>query len=614
MIGRVVGSYEITAPIGKGAMGEVYEARHVTLGRRVAVKVLQGDHGKDDDAVRRFFNEARAASAVEHRGIVEVIDFGRDEDGSPFLVMELLDGESLAARLRRARPLPVDEALRITRQIASALGAAHARGIVHRDLKPDNVFLVSDPDVAGGARAKIVDFGIAKLIDPDLRASVATRTGAVMGTPVYMAPEQCRGSVEVDRRADFYSLGCILYEMLSGGPPFVREGLGDLLAAHMFDRPADLRDLRAEVPAGVGRVVERLLAKDREHRFASTAELLAALDDPSAVAAVPASSAGSAPDAFLDTLAPPPAKALSSTLSGAAAEVAPRPRRRRAAAIAIGALSVAAIALFVGLRAGSSREVLDSPSPVPAAENPEPLAVDLEIRDVDGNRSVLPGGTAYSGDRLQFFAEVSRPAHLYALQIASDGSVAVLHPIEEDLPLPRGARQRIPPGSDELFVLDEMVGDVHLLVIASPRPIGETDRGLATKFSAARDGSAQARELLDTFATQSGGSTATPQADGSLRVTGTGLVVYDFAFQHRSREGRPMGYDEAIETLTRGKTCEERKAAVAALRALGDPRAIPELKRARYRMRGGVLGIGQKNQNGCLKADAEAAIAFLGGA
>ena len=630
MIGRVVGSYEISASIGKGAMGEVYEAKHVTLGRRVAVKVLRGDHGKDDDSVRRFFNEARAASAVEHRGIVEVIDFGRDDSGCPFLVMELLDGESLAARLRHHRPLSIDEALRLVRQVASALGAAHARGIVHRDLKPDNIFLVRDPDVSGGVRAKIVDFGIAKLVDPELRAGVATRTGAVIGTPAYMAPEQCRGSVEVDRRADLYALGCILYEMLTGAPPFVREGLGDLLAAHMFDRWAPVRSLRPDVSAGIEAVLDRLLAKDRDARFAGATELLAALDDPAKITPLPEAAAmGNAPDAFLETLAPPEAAkvGLTSTLSATAAEVAGPPARRRPYLVAAGVATIATIAVVLvvvrpGMLSSSSAPAANTD---PSAGNPadavpsadrEPLSVDVLVHDVTGDRAVLPGSTVYSGDKLEFFADVSRPAHLYVMQVYSDGTISVLHPLQEDLPLPRGARQRMPPEGEEAFQLDDVVGDEHLLVIASPQPLADVDRRLADGVAAARSGATTADRLLTLLSEseqRAASSSSSPQPDGSVRVTGAGFVAYDFALRHRSSEERAVGYEAAIAMLTKGKTCDERRKGVAALLALGDRRAIPALQKARFRMRGGVLGIGDSNTNACLKKDAEAAIEALGG-
>jgi serine/threonine-protein kinase len=226
------------------------------------------------EMVKRFFNEARAATSIHHPGIVEVFDMGFD-DGRAFIVMEKLRGESLTSRLKKRR-LTLSEAVTITRQLAGALGAAHERGIVHRDLKPDNLFLVPDPEVPGGERVKVLDFGIAKLGE-DKSGSLMTAAGAVFGTPAYMAPEQCTSAANVDHRADLYAVGCILYELLSGQPPFGHGGI-ELLAAHLRDRPPPLRARAPEVPEQLEAVVERLLAKQRQDRYPSSRELIAALD------------------------------------------------------------------------------------------------------------------------------------------------------------------------------------------------------------------------------------------------------------------------------------------------------------------------------------------------
>jgi len=205
--------------IGRGGMGAVYAGEHVLLGRSAAIKVLLPELSQKQDVVMRFFNEARAATAIRHPGIIEVFDFGWTPEGAAFIVMEHLEGETLGRRASRAR-LRWQSALAIARQIAGALAAAHGKGIVHRDLKPDNIFLVSDPEVPGGERIKLLDFGIAKLAGESSATVNVTETGSVMGTPTYMAPEQCRG-VAVDHRADLYSLGCIVFELCTGRPPFV---------------------------------------------------------------------------------------------------------------------------------------------------------------------------------------------------------------------------------------------------------------------------------------------------------------------------------------------------------------------------------------------------------
>jgi hypothetical protein len=250
----------------------------------VAVKLLLPGVSQNPEIVARFFNEARAASRINHPGIVRILDVGQAPDGSAYFVMELLQGESLAARMRRG-VLPVAKACLVARQVAGALAAAHRAGIVHRDLKPDNLFLAPDPDVAGGERAKILDFGIAKLT-VDAQNLAATRTGTVLGTPYYMSPEQCRGARDVDWRADIYALGCILYELLTGHRPFDGEGLGEILGKHQFVAPTPPRALVPALPAELEAIVLRALAKnpaDRQQSMDELAEALVPFAQPSSV-------------------------------------------------------------------------------------------------------------------------------------------------------------------------------------------------------------------------------------------------------------------------------------------------------------------------------------------
>jgi eukaryotic-like serine/threonine-protein kinase len=280
VIGLRLNNYEIASVIGEGGMGTVYLARHTFTGRKAAVKLLHSQLTQDQVLVARFMNEARATAAIGHPNIIDIIDVGFLPDGrTPYLMMEFLEGESLGKRLQRDRPLPIDEAIGIACQTASALSAAHACDIVHRDLKPDNLFLVPDPSMQPlRLRVKVLDFGIAKLRGELSAGSVKTRTGTIMGTPLYMSPEQCRGFAQnIDNRTDIYTLGIILYEMVCGSPPFVSEGLGDLLVMHIGNQPAPPRTLNADVPGAVEAAIMRALAKDPDQRFASMADFQEAL-------------------------------------------------------------------------------------------------------------------------------------------------------------------------------------------------------------------------------------------------------------------------------------------------------------------------------------------------
>jgi eukaryotic-like serine/threonine-protein kinase len=374
MLGQAVGSYRITGRIGEGGMGAVYVAEHSLLGRTAAIKVLHPELSHQPDIVERFFNEARAASAIRHPGIVEIFDFGYAKDDSAYIVMEHLAGESLRDRLDAYVTLDPERAASIGRQIASALQAAHDQGIIHRDLKPDNIFLVPDQEVAGGERAKILDFGIAKLA-AGKGNSFRTQTGQLFGTPAYMAPEQCRGAGRVDHRADLYAVGCILYEMVCGRPPFIGEGGGEVLAAQIYEEPHSPRELAPQLPEALEAVIMRLLEKDPGARLASATELAKALRHLStlpghvpstpAPTPVPKSLPRRTGEAMRTTLA----SAASATISSPPEGFQPnRGRYRKLAAIGIGAAAAVAV-IGLGLGALTSRSA-------PAAEVSEPPPTD----------------------------------------------------------------------------------------------------------------------------------------------------------------------------------------------------------------------------------------------
>ncbi len=258
-------------------MAVVYGAEHAPSGRMAAVKVLLPMWSSQPSVVQRFFQEARAASAIDHPAIVEVFDFGTRAEVGAYIIMELLAGESLGQRIERLGRMPVSAAVIIGQQIADALGTVHTHGIIHRDLTPGNVHLIPDASLSGGERAKILDFGIAKLLDDRGRSTGQTVDGAILGTPTYMAPEQCRSASNVDHRADIYSLGCLLFHMVAGRPPFTGEGVGEVLAAHLHKPPPRLRELVPSVPPELDKLVGALLAKLPRERPGSMREASAAL-------------------------------------------------------------------------------------------------------------------------------------------------------------------------------------------------------------------------------------------------------------------------------------------------------------------------------------------------
>jgi serine/threonine protein kinase len=396
LIDQTVGNYKVTKLLGEGGMGVVYLAEHPVIGRKVAIKVLLISLSKDAEIVARFFNEARAIHMIGHENIVEILDFGQTADGQPYFIMEYLTGESLAERCARG-PIPAAETVDIAEQICNALAAAHEKGIVHRDLKPHNVQLLAGS--GGRTLVKILDFGVAKIMTSlDPSHSVKTRTGSLMGTPLYMSPEQCKGSGKLDHRTDIYSLGVMIYEMLAGRPPFVAEGVGELFAMHMLEEPPPVTQFVPATPRHVAAAVMRSLAKNVEDRFASMDDFRRALLGDTVPAAAPSRNRTSArpvagaPRAGQATIAP----AQPTTLSSATSEVGDDelflpPKRSKVGFVVLGA---AAAALAVGFVTYSKRPQPESPPaavvPASAAETPpapaEPATVTIRF-EVDPSGS-----------------------------------------------------------------------------------------------------------------------------------------------------------------------------------------------------------------------------------
>ena len=355
MIGQLVGNYRLLSQLGAGGMGTIYLAEQQLLGNRVAIKMLLPEMSQQRHIVERFFDEARAATRIQDPGIVKVHDFGWHH-GSAYIVMEYLAGETLAQRLRRVDRLAVVPALRMLQQCALAMAAAHAQGIVHRDLKPDNIFLVADRMVVGGERVKILDFGIAKLIDDPDASHSRTRTGVIMGTPPFMSPEQCRGAGGVDHRTDIYALGCVLFNMLCGRPPFIAGASGDLLVAHMRDAPPLPSSLVA-LPPEIDQLVLTCLAKDPAQRFSSMTELVRAAaqlcGDDTFVDTVP-------PKLATDPTAPTVATTLHSSAGQAASAAVTQTRPWRGVSIIAGTVLVAGVVVAIAML---SRTTAPPPQP-----------------------------------------------------------------------------------------------------------------------------------------------------------------------------------------------------------------------------------------------------------
>jgi tetratricopeptide (TPR) repeat protein len=562
LIGSVVGDrYRVVSRIGVGGMGAVYRAEHTMMRKDLAIKVLLPEFGGKDEFVRRFEREAESASRLQHPNIITVTDFGRTKEGSLFLAMEFLAGESLS-HVIKAGPMPKERALAVVRQILRGLEHAHAAGIVHRDLKPDNIMLVErdgQTDVV-----KILDFGIAKVTEPvsgrGAGVTALTQAGMIFGTPEYLSPEQALAEV-VDPRADLYAAGVILFEMLAGRKPFVSDDKVKLISMHLAHAPPRLREANpnVDVPVALEQVVLQALEKSRENRFATATAFLQALDDAEAFADLGAEVPGLG--------VPPPAGALDRLgrfLSGG-----------RALALALAVVAVVSVVLY---RRGAQHRVLVSAPTRPA---PPPPALADRLKRVDA--ALESGNTTQA--RLALEHELSeRPRDARVRYML--GRVA----FAEGKHAEALAQYREAVGLDAGFRGDAVLLE-HL-----EQAFGESRNAEAALDLAIDKIGAPAADMLVKVANESPELARRQRAAAALDEMGKGDRV--------DRVGL------AMLQLKRARGCEEKKMLVEKLRDLGDPRALPSLRDLRGRSIGGLFRLGGANTR-CMRKELPAAIKEL---
>jgi serine/threonine-protein kinase len=377
----LLGKYEIVGLLGRGGFGLVYEAIHTGLRSRVALKLLNPDARQNPKTVARFRQEAWTSAQIASPHVVRVTDIDVLEDGTPFLVMEHLVGQDLEKEMRARRRLPPREAVDYVLQAASGVREAHVRGVIHRDLKTSNLFLVDDP---AGRKVKVLDFGLSKMAEMGM-----TTTHALLGTPHYSSPEQMRSSKDVDARSDIWSLGVILYQLLSGRRPFDGSNPGELIKAIAVAEAPDLARVAPDVPAGLCQAVMKTLRKDPARRFQSTDELAAALapyGPPGAYLSSPPSRRPSMPEPVLGP---------SSTFLESTKDTPPEQRKSRLrtgiALLAVMVLVTIAIGAMIG-----GRLLMPDPPSAAAPPQPEPQPVKAAPTPVNAQLAPLPSATTPS--------------------------------------------------------------------------------------------------------------------------------------------------------------------------------------------------------------------------
>ncbi len=463
-----LGEYELLEPLGQGGMGAVYRARHRRLGQTVALKQIRPDKPLGPETRERFEREIRIVGRLQHPHVVEALYAG-EESGALFLVMRYVEGTDLQRLVERRGPLAVDQTCALARQAALGLEYVAGQGLVHRDVKPSNLLLAWPAgDAAAGPVVKILDLGLARLSEPDVDL---TRSGATLGTPDYLAPEQARDAARAGITADLYSLGCVLFFLLTGRPPFAhRPGVYDKLRAHAEEAPPDVRALRPGVPAALADLLGRLLAKDPAARPRQPAEVAAALEPLAAGAdlwALRPQPGAPTPHIAAETTAQgvplitPPAAAGGGPTSSPA-PTPPAHGRRRAWPWAAGGVAAAGLAVALALVLGRK----DSPeTDTKPAAPPQSLITSFQVthyaRQPDGKlvlRRGLLGERSFAvrcNDQVRLHVELGRPAPLYLLEFDAAGHEKLLWPEKETEPPPARARLNYPVEEDNGWTLDD---------------------------------------------------------------------------------------------------------------------------------------------------------------
>jgi serine/threonine-protein kinase len=441
----VAGKYRLDAIVGEGGMGSVWSATHTGLGQAVAIKFISKDFVTSSEALRRFDAEAKAAAQLRSRHVVQVFDNGTLEDGTPYIAMELLRGENLYARVHRAGPIPLHEAVEILSQSCKALGRAHAAGIIHRDIKPDNIFLAQSDDDA--LLVKILDFGIAKFATgPNDHSS--TRTGAVLGTPLYMSPEQARGLKTIDHRTDIYSLGLVAYTIFTGNLAFSSESFGDLLLQICTAPLPSLCANAPWLPAPMEAWFQRACARDPVNRFASAQEfadaLRAACDMALRGSALPGSMQGmqasgglGAPGMTGNPHASSVGTDVAMSRSGGAVTAGPGTTNKAAVVVLAVIAGVAAVVALIAFAAFGRRGETPAAPPIVAVASSAPsapLPSVVALRPPVALPAALPASGAASGE----------PVTAPSAAASASGALAATAREHDEPPRP-GASASLPP-------------------------------------------------------------------------------------------------------------------------------------------------------------------------